>query len=452
MAQSNAYTRDLTQGREWQQILLFALPMMGANLLSVTYTLVDSLIVSNYVSASAFGAVSVGGPMIWVAMAIQNGMGAGAGILLAQYFGAGKKERIRSAAYTASVFGAALGLVMSAVWIALARPVLSGFLQVPADMYRDAWLYLVIYCAGFVFQMLGSVLAGVLRAFGNARASLWVLLVAAVTNLALDLLFVVGLQMGVAGAAIATVVSQLGAALVSLVLVQRYFPKSETQPQVRFNIQELRYLLELCIPVTLQMVISSASFLLLQRMVNSFGPASIEGFAAMGKTEEIIHIPVYAFSSALAGFTGQNIGAARIDRVKRGCAATMAMAVGVSILLGGLMFLFDENILRLFNITGDALLRGREHLDLMCILLPIFTVTRMASGTLQGAGDVRITVFSSFAEIAIRLALTYALSLTSVGFRSIYLSSPPAWIIACAIVLVRLLRGRWQQKALPSKT
>lgn len=115
------------------------------------------------------------------------------------------------------------------------------------------------------------------------------------------------------------------------------------------------------------------------------------------------------------------------------------------------MYLLDERILRLFNIVGDSLLRGREHLDIMCLLLPLFTITSMASGTLQGVGDVRITVVSSFMEISVRLTLTYILSLTAVGFRSIYYSSPPAWIISCVILTVRLKRGRWRQKIPESK-
>lgn len=446
MQPSSPRTRKLTEGSEWRTIVLFSLPLMGSNLLQVAYTLVDSLVVANFVGASAFGAVNVSGPMVWIASSVAIGMGAGISILVSQYYGARRYDDIHSGVVTALGFCGLLGLGVCGLWLALARPVLGGLLAVPEALAADARAYFMVYSLGIPFQLMYNALGGVLRALGNARASIVTLAVAAVINLLLDLALVVLVPLGVVGAAAASVASQAGAAAVCLVMVLRTLAELPGR-RGRFEAGRLRLLLRLCLPVTAAQVIHASGFLLLQRMVNSFGPASIEGFAAMGKTEEIIHVPVYAFQTALASFTGQNMGAGLVKRAERATRATMGIAVGVSVLIGALMLVFDERILLLYNISGDALLRGREHMDLMCLLLPVFTVNQVANGTLQGAGAVRITMVSSFAELASRLVITWGMiQFTSLSFRSIYASCPPTWLLACGISLVALLRGRWKTR------
>ena len=176
--------------------------------------------------------------------------------------------------------------------------------------------------------------------------------------------------------------------------------------------QQLTLIMRVSLPVTFQMVVQSAGFLLLQRMVNSFGPASIEGFAAMGKTEELMHIPIICISTALASFVGQNMAPQQVERAERGIRFALYGMLLLSVVLGGVMLLCDQYILRLFNITGDSLLRGKEHMDVMCLLLPVFTANRVLNGALQGAGDVRIPVISSFTDLTLRLVCTAVLSLT----------------------------------------
>ena len=443
--------RDLTKGSEWRQLLLFALPMMGAQLLQVTYSMVDAIVVGNFVGPTALGAVSIPGPIIWIASSIAAGMGSGTNIIAAQYFGAERKAELRSAAVTSVLFSALLGLLLSGVCILCAPGMVVHLLQTPAEMKSDAIAYLAIYSAGFFFQMLYQAFYGITRAFGDSKASLLFLLVAALLNLILDLLFVVSLGMGVAGAAIASVIAQVGSAVAAFLYLMLRYPFLRPQRgDMRPDLRQLALILRVSIPVTLQMVVQSAGFLLLQRFVNSFGPSSIEGFATMGKTEELMHIPILCVSTALASFVGQNMGAHQVDRAERGIRAALIRMILLSILLGALMILFDRYILGLYNISGESLLRGREHLDVMCLLLPVFTVHRMLNGALQGAGDVRIPVISSFADLGLRLLFTALLAATPVGFRSIYLSTPPAWIAACLITVLRFRKGAWKEKQIIS--
>nr|WP_326171521.1 MATE family efflux transporter [uncultured Oscillibacter sp.] len=439
----------MTQGREWRQLLFFALPMMGAQLLQVAYSIADAVIVGNFVSAQALGAVSVPGPILWIASSIASGMGAGTNIIIAQYFGARQHENIRSSAISSVWLGGAAGLAVTLLCIVSARPLLQGFLHTPPEMLSDASAYLTIYSIGFLFQMLYHIFYGITRAFGDSRAALLFLLVAAMLNVVLDLFFVAGLGMGAAGVALASTVSQAGSALAALLYLLRKFPQLRPSRQDwRPQREKLALVLRFSGPVTLQMTLQAAGFLLLQRLVNSFGPASIEGFAAMGKTEELIHIPVNCMASALASFVGQNIGAGQIERARKGCRAALAITLGAALILGTGMLMFDRRILGFYNITADALLRGTEHLDVMCILLPVFTVQQVINGALQGAGDVQIPVVSSFTDLVLRLAGAKLLSLTALSFRSIYLSSPPAWIIACLISVIRYRQGTWAKQQL----
>lgn len=443
--------KNLTEGPEWRQLLLFALPMMGAQLLQVTYSIVDAIVVGNFIGPNALGAVSVPGPVIWIASSIAAGMGSGTNIIVAQYFGAMRRRDICSAAMTSSLFSLVLGGLLSVTGILIASTVVHNFLQTPPEMEADAITYLTIYSIGFFFQILYQIFYGITRALGDSIASLLFLLVAAVLNLVLDLVFVIYLKMNVAGAAIASVISQIGSAAAALFyLLFRYSFLYSRKDGGRPEWAQLSLILRVSIPVTLQMTVQSAGFLLLQRMVNSFGPASIEGFATMGKTEELMHIPIICISTALASFVGQNMGAGHVDRIERGVRAALINTVILSAVLGGLMLIFDRHILGLYNITGESLLRGREHLDVMCLLLPVFTVHHIFNGALQGAGDVRIPVISSFADLILRLIFTALLALTPVSFRSIYLSTPPAWITACLITAIRFRQGTWKQKRIVS--
>lgn len=437
--------KDLTKGSEWRQLLGFALPMMGAQLLQVTYSMVDAIVVGNFVSAAALGAVSVPGPIIWIASAIASGMGTGTNIIVAQYVGAEKHKEIRSAVVTSILFCGILGTALSMICALLSGPIVHSFLQTPPEMQQDAVTYLAIYSIGFFFQMLYQVFYGITRAFGDSKASLLFLMVAALLNLVLDLGFIIVLDWGVAGAALASVIAQVGSAAAAfLYLTVKYPSVSPVASRARPDKQQLTLIMRVSLPVTFQMVVQSAGFLLLQRMVNSFGPASIEGFAAMGKTEELMHIPIICISTALASFVGQNMGAQQVERAERGIRFALYGMLLLSVVLGGVMLLCDQYILRLFNITGDSLLRGKEHMDVMCLLLPVFTANQVLNGALQGAGDVRIPVISSFTDLTLRLVCTAVLSLTPVAFRAVYLSTPPAWIAACLITVFRFRQGHWK--------
>ena len=197
-------------------------------------------------------------------------------------------------------------------------------------------------------------------------------------------------------------------------------------------------------------MVNSTCFLILQRLINSFGTASIEGYAAMLKIEQYAHIPSNSFNVAISSFTGQNIGAGLYDRARRGYRATIGMGVGICAVLCILVFLFDRELLSIFGITGESLKRACEHLDLLMLFIWMSTITNITNGFLQGAGDVKTPTVTTFLNLAVRLSLSFILAGTAVGYRCYFVSMPPAWTLACLLVVLRYRSGRWKNYGIVS--
>ena len=438
--------KDMTSGREWSAILAFSLPIMGANLLQVLYNFADSVIVGNFISSTALGAVGLTSSMTWLLVAFCSALGSGTNIAAAQYFGARKETEIKETISAAYLMTLLLSIVLTTACFLLARPVIVGFLQAPEEMQRDSQTYFLIYACGILFQLLYNVTYGILRAHGDSRGALIFLLISAVLNVVLDCVFIVVFHMGVAGAAVATVIAQAGSAVASMIYLYRLMP--DLLPSIRYLYawkKQSRLLTGLSVPIILQTTVTSLGFILLQRLINSFGTPSIEGYSAMLKIEQLAHIPSQSFNVAISSFAGQNIGAGKVERARKGYRTTICMGILFSVIISGIVILFDEELLSLFNITGESLRRGREHLDILMCFIWVNTIMNITCGFLQGAGDVRLPAASSFINLGIRLVLSYLFAATAIGFRSYYVSMPPAWVIACLVVVIRYRSGRWEK-------
>lgn len=442
---SDSMKKDMTQGREWKTILLFSLPMMGANLLQVLYGFVDSVIVGNFVSAQALGAIGLTGSMTWLLLTFCTGLGNGTNIAVSQFFGAKKEREIHEVIASAYLLAVLMSLLITGTCFLLARPVIAGFLQTPVEMQGESICYFLIYSAGILFQMLYNVTYGILRAHGDSRGALLFLLISSVTNVVLDCLFIIVFRWGVVGAAVATVISQAGSALSSMLYLRHYYP--DLMPEKKYlSVWRSRFslLLRLSLPITFQSMVSALGFTVLQRLVNTFGTASIEGYAAMQKIEQLAHIPSNSFHTAIASFVGQNIGAAQTERARRGYRATIRLGVGISAVLCVLVLIFDNTLLGMFHIAGESMVRGCEHLDLLMLFIWTSTITNITCGFLQGAGDVRIPAVSGFVNLGIRLGLSYLFAALGVGYRCYFISMPPAWCITSLFVYLRYRSGKWK--------
>lgn len=436
----------MTRGKEWRAILLFSLPVAGSYLLQILYNISDSIIVGNFIGPDALGAVGLTSAMTWLLVNFCVGLGNGTNIVISQYYGAGKRESIEKAiggAFMAAVIAAA---VLTAVCFLAARPVIEGFLQTPAEMSGESRRYFCIFGAGLIFQFIYNVTYGILRAHGDSRGALIFLLISSVMNIFLDILLVAVFHMGVAGAAVATVISQAASAVASLLYLKKFFP--HLWPRRRFFERcrkEAGQVVRLSIPLVIQSSITAGGFVVLQRLVNSFGPASIQGYAAMQRVEQIAYIPANAFNMAMGSFVGQNIGAGLIDRVEKGFRDTMKMGLGSTIILAAVVMAFATPVLSMFNISGDALIRGREHLYILMVCSVLNCISCIAAGSLQGAGDVKPPAVAGFVNLLVRVGSAYLMAGTFISFRCIYVSIPFSWGAMCAVNYFRYRSGKWKR-------
>lgn len=441
--------KDLTIGREWRVILAFSLPIMGTNLLQSMYTLADSIIVGNFVGPTALGAVGLTGSLTWLLLTFCIGIGTGVSIVISQYYGAKRGADIQTSIGASYSLALAVSALLTALCFIFARPLIWGFLGAPQQMRDMSVTYFCIYALGIVFQMLYNVTYGILRAYGDSKGGMYFLLIAAVMNVALDLLFIVKFEWGVVGAAVATVFSQFCCAGASMLYLTHGFPNLKPRLGIKSaELKKMRTITVMSIPIIVQQAIMAVGFTIMQRLVNSFGVHSIEGYVSMIRIEDLAHIPSKSFSTAISAFTGQNIGAGKPERAQAGYRASLKMGAIITVVIAIVVILFSRPMLGMFNISGESMRRGQEHLVLLMFFMVFSMTTNITSGFLQGAGDVRMPAISGFINLSVRLIGAYVMARTFIDFRSIYVSMPPAWIIGCLIVVLRYRSGKWRQKAI----
>ncbi|MDL2297655.1 MATE family efflux transporter [Synergistaceae bacterium OttesenSCG-928-D05] len=440
---------DMTQGTPWKTILAFALPVMGSNLLQVLYNFADAVIVGNFIGPTALGAVGLTGSPTWLLISCSVSLGTGTSIIIAQYYGAKDAHNIRvsvTAAYTISIF---LSAVITPLCFLIAKPLIWDFLAAPPEMRTMSVIYFCICALGILPQMLYNVTSGILRAHGDSRGGLYFLFAASILNILFDIILIAYFGMGVGGAAAATVFAQACCAAFSIVYLIYFFP--ELRPKFaakRSEREKMRTITRVSFPIFVQSAIFAVGFTIMQRFVNTFGTASIEGYTSMGRIENVAHVPSISFNAAVSAFTGQNIGAKKIARAQEGYRASLKMGNIIAVTIAIVVIIFAKPMLGMFNISGESMRRGWEHLILLMIFMPVSTTSNITSGFLQGAGDVKVPAVAGFANLAVRLGATYFMMATVVDFRSVYFSMPPAWIAGCLIVVLRYRSEKWKDMAL----
>lgn len=441
----------MTAGSEWRQILLFSLPIMAGNLLQQLYNTVDGIVVGNFVSQNALAATGSAGTLAMVFLAFAIGLGNGSGIMIAQLFGARRYEDLRAAVSTALILLVGIGLVFSVGGCVFARFLLSRLMNVAAgEVLEYAVQYFAVYALGLVLQFLYNAVAAILRALGDSRATLYFLLVSSVLNLVLDLIFVICFGWGVTGAAVATVISQLGSAAVSVVYMFRKYPLFRFgKGEFVFHKDKCLLCLRLGIPTTVQQSVVSFGHVFIQRLVNSFGEAAMAAFMVGGRIENYLFVPAIGFNTAVATFTAQNVGARKFDRVRRGCRRTLVMTVIVAIVLELLSYFFAVPIARLFAVSGEALELAVSYVRFMSFVFWLFSIYMVFAGLLQGAGDVIVTTLCSLVALSIRVILAYFCArVLGFGCEAAWVVMPVGWLAALAISSGRYFGGRWKTKGI----
>lgn len=443
----------MTQGSEWKHILMFALPLMAGNALQQLYNTVDGIIVGNFVGDTALASVGACSPLTMVFIALAIGMSNGSAIVVGQYYGAGKVDEMRRTVSSSIIMMLVLGAVLSVVGVAVARPMLSGIMSV-SEMYIDyAVDYFAIYSIGLVFQFAYNIFAAVLRALGDSRATLYFLVISSITNTVLDLLFVVVFHWSVAGAAIATVISQaLSAVCAAVYMVRKHAVLRYRKGEFRFHGASAALTMRLAIPSTLIQAVVSCGNLALQRIINDFGAVYtglMSGATAGMRLESFILIPIFSFNAAQGAFASQNVGAGRMDRVKRGRNAGMLMGVICCVVIAAIALLLRVPLISLFGVNEQSLAYGVKYMKILCPFLVLFCLHMTTTGIMQGAGDVKFGAFMTLSSFAVRLIIAYTLAYnTSLEYMAVWISQPIGWLYNLIVCWTRYYTGGWKKKSI----
>lgn len=445
-------TKDLTRGTPWRLIVQFALPIMAGNLLQQLYNTADTIIVGNFNGQQALSAVGACASLTALFTALAIGFSIGAGVLISQYFGASREQELRQYAATAIVLMLAMGLLMSLIGVCSAGFLLARALGTPEALLPLTLLYFRIYAAGLVFQFGYNIAAALLRALGDSKATLYFLLVSSVLNVVLDLVFVAGLGMGVAGAAIATVISQIASCGIGFAYMHRRYAL------LRFSLRELRMdlktagrILQVGAPMAIQQSIVSCGFLFLQRLVNYYGESMIASYTVASRMENILMIPIIGIQNTMATFAGQNMGAHRPDRVSKGLGQGVLVSLGMTLILCLAQIAGIPLIIRAFQLDAGAAAICRLHLFSSAVAIPIFAVYFPANGMCQGVGEGFHATFYALLALGLRVVFAYALHKTSLfGYTAIWWSQAMSWTITLVVCYVHFFRGKWKDKSLIS--
>ena len=340
---------SITDGVIWKQLLIFFFPILIGTFFQQLYNTVDTIVVGQYVGTNALAAVGTTGTLINLLVGFFVGVSSGATVIISQFFGAGDRENVSKAVHTSMALALVGGLIIMVFGLLTGRPSLA-MLGVPEEIMDDALTYLNVYYCGIIACMIYNVGTGVLRAIGDSRMPLYVLIVCCLVNIVLDLLFVLAFHWDVFGVAFATVLSQVvSAALILLRLMLTRESYRVELKKIRFDRSILRNVIRIGLPAGLQSVLYSVSNLVVQASINSFGTDAIASWAAIGKIDGFIWMVMSAFGISVTTFVGQNFGARRYGRVKRSIKVCLGMALGTTIALSVLLLLFMEPLLRFFH-------------------------------------------------------------------------------------------------------
>lgn len=440
-------TNLMTEGNILKKIFFFSVPLILGNLFQQLYNTVDSIIVGNYVGKGALAAVGSSTSTINLLIAFSQGAAVGAGVVIAQYLGAKEKQKVEEAVHTAMGIAIALGMILTVLGIALSGTILR-LMDTPGDVIEQSNLYLKIYFAGVVFNVIYNMGAGILNAAGNSKRSLIYLCYASVINIVLDLLLIRVFKMGVEGAAIATDISQIA----SSVFVVAYLMR--TREDYKIQLKKLKIhknmaygIIKVGLPTGIQNMVISFSNVLVQSSVNGYGSSAVAGFGAYTKVDGFNILPVMSFSMAVTTFTGQNIGAGKIDRVKKGMWITMAMGVVYTITTGCLLLIFSEPIMRLFTQDKEVIEYGRQAMYYFCPFYFMLSMMHALAGTIRGTGKSIPPMIILLASLCVFRVIWIIFVLPHFSaIDGIFVLYPVSWAVGLALMILYAWKGKWLPK------
>lgn len=440
----NGQRLSLTEGSIARGMLLFALPVFLGNVFQQLYNAFDAWCVGNFIGDDALAAVSSSGSLIFLFVSFFNGLAMGAGVVIARYYGAKAYDPMRKAIHTAIAFGLCTGALLTVLGVAF-TPTVLRWMGTPSEVLPQSIAYFRYYFCGALFTVTYNMFVGILHAVGDSRHPLYYLIFSTGVNVVLDLLFVGGLGLGVGSAAIATTISQgVSASLCFLHLLRVDAPYRVNVREVRFDKKSLIDIVRYGFPSGVQNSVIALANVVVQSNINSFGKAAMAGCGSYSKLEGFAFLPVTCFTQALSTFVGQNLGAKRYDRVKRGvwfgiaCSCLMAEVIGV------LSYVFAPELIGLFSETQEAIAFGSQHMRTICLFYCLLALSHCIASIMRGAGKatvpmvVMLVCWCLIRVTYITVAVPIVNELTTVS-----VAYPLTWSLSSIVFLIYFFTADW---------
>ena len=434
----------LTEGSIWKKMLLFALPIFLGNVFQQFYHAFDSWVVGKFIGDTALAAVSSSGSLIHMFVGFFNGVAMGAGVIIARFFGAQDHRNLRIAVHTDVAFGLSAGVLLTVLGVSF-TPTILRWMGTPADVLPQSIIYFRYYFCGAVFTVMYNIFVGILHAVGDSKHPLYYLIFATFVNMAMDLLFVAVFKLGVGSAALATTISQgVSAVLCFIRLVRVREPYRLEVRAIRFDMSCLKSIIHFGLPSGIQNSVIGIANLVVQANINSFGSAAMAGCGAHSKIEGFAFLPVTCFSMALSTFVGQNLGAHKHDRVKKGVGFGIACSCITAELIGIVCYRFAPQLIALFNDSPEVVAFGSQHSRTICLFYCLLAFSHCMAGIMRGAGKATVPMVTMLVcwcllrVTYITIAVRFVNELTTVSW-----AYPITWACSSVIFLIYFLTADW---------
>jgi len=451
---------DMTKGTPWKLIVRFALPLLLGNIFQQAYNLVDTMIVGQFAGPNALAGVGIASPVFNLLNAILIGLSVGASIIISQLFGAKENDKIKKAVSTVLLTAFLVSILLTLLGHFLTEPLLH-LLDTPAEDFSFARDYLRVIITGLTFNVFYNMLAGLLRGVGNSRIPLYFLVFASVINAGMDMIFVAGMDMGVTGAALATVLAEGISALLTAVYICKKVPelvpgKGDWKPDRELGGTLFRFGL----PMGFQQASISLGHVLMQAIVNPFGTAVIAAYTSAVKVDMFAVMPIISLGSAASTFSAQNAGAGDYDRVKKGYRTTNILTLIICLFLTIIVVPNRELWMSLFvsvkdypQLASEIIRIGMDYLAILPCFYIILGLIHSALNTMAGAGDTKFSMTSMILMMALRVAGAFLLiNITPLGYFGIWWAFPVSWGLTLLFVLNHYRSGIWKKKGIAPKT
>lgn len=433
--QEKSHSTDMTKGSPWKLIILFSLPLLIGNIVQQLYSMVDALIVGQFVNIDALAAVGATGSACFLVLGFAMGMTGGFSVIIAQKFGAGDEPGLKKAVASSILLSVIITVILTAVSVIFVRDLLE-LMKTPINIIDDAVRYLVIIFWGIGASVYYNLIAGILRALGDSKTPLYFLILSSIINVVLDILFIAGFSMGVAGAGYATVIAQLISALLCTWYAAKRFPVlrlSKKDFVIEKNIISKH--LKIGLPMALQFSVTAIGCMILQWALNGFGSTVIAAYTAASKVEGIIHQPFSAVGVAMATYCGQNLGAKRMDRIKQGVIVALCCGAVISLVASLVNWCLGQGITELFLDTPnpEVLKYSSRYLNIIAFYYPILGLLYIFRNVLQGIGESLVPMLGGILELGARFFVALYLA-PKLGYDGVCYGSPIAWVTAGLMV------------------